>query len=364
MARVRIGAIGSGYWGPNVIRNFVEIPDSEVVAVADINPAELDRIRTRHPQIELATDDYTDLFSLDLDAVVICTPPHTHCTIATECMRQGLDVLIEKPMTTSAIDARNLIAVAESHERVLMVGHTFEYNPAVRALKSMMDEGILGDVHYIDAVRVGLGKYQKLNVVWDLAPHDISILLYLLEQMPEQVAGEAVACVHSDVEDVAYLTLRFAERTLAHVRLSWLDPSKTRRLTVVGSEKMVIYDDVEPNEKLKVFDKGVEALKTPDTFGEFQFNYRYGDIVAPFIDYHEPLRVQAEHFLDCVRDRTTPLTDGNSGLRIVAIIEALQRSLRSGGRPQQMVDPSVDPMPEPSNGHRDLEPFARASARR
>jgi predicted dehydrogenase len=341
----KVGAIGSGYWGPNLIRNFIEIPDCELRAIADLSPSRLEAMKTRYPSVHTTTD-YRDLFDLDLDAVVICTPPNTHHKIAKDCLEHGLHVLIEKPMTTNSADARDLIEVAERNGLVLMVGHTFVYNSAVRALKQMMVDGSLGEIRYIDAVRVGLGLYHPtVNVVWDLAPHDVSILLYLLDAMPVLVSAEAAACVQPSVEDVAYLTLMFPGGVLTHVRVSWLDPSKTRRITVVGSEKMVTYDDVEPNEKVKIYDKGVEALKPSESFGEFQFNYRYGDIVAPFIEFQEPLRVEAEHFIECVREGARPLTDGYAGLAVVSVIEALQKSVRDSGRTaviEGVLSPSVD----------------------
>jgi len=218
-----------------------------------------------------------------------------------------------------------------------------------------MAEGSLGTIHYIDAVRVGLGLYHPtVNVVWDLAPHDVSILVYLLGATPVQVSATAAACVHSSVEDVAYLTLTFPGGILTHVRVSWLDPSKTRRITVVGSEKMVTYDDVETNEKIKIYDKGVEALQPSNSFGEFQFNYRYGDIVAPFIEFHEPLRVEAEHFIECVRTGASPITDGQAGLQVVSIIESLQSSLRAGGR-SVAIDESLDGLLDGALGAHDLK---------
>jgi predicted dehydrogenase len=344
-AMIEIGVIGAGYWGPNLIRNLAEIPSCDLRAIADLSRPRLDAMQARYPKIQTTTD-YQSLFDLQLDAVAICTPASTHHQIAKDCLEHGLHVLIEKPMTTSSADARDLIEVADLNDRVLMVGHTFIYNPAVQALKEIIAGGTLGAIHYIDAVRVGLGLFHPtVNVVWDLAPHDVSILLHLLDATPVLVSAEGAACVQPSVEDVAYLTLTFPNGTLTHVRVSWLDPSKARRITVVGSEKMVTYDDVEPNEKLKIYDKGVEALKSPDSFGEFQFNYRYGDIVAPFIEFQEPLRVEAEHFIDCVRTGTQPLTDGHAGLRVVSVIEALQASLRDRGRPISMngsLAPSVN----------------------
>ena len=333
MEPLKVGAIGYGYWGPNLIRNFVELPSSVVVAVADLDGNRLQHVRERHPQIPITTREYKDLFDLGLDAVVVATPPHTHYRVVRECLEQGLHVLVEKPLTLNSADARELIRVAEESERILMVGHTFEFNPAVRALKEMIDAGELGDIHYIDAVRVSLGLFSShLNVIWDLAPHDISIMLYLLGQMPESVSAQGNSCVQGGVEDVAYMTMRFPGNVLTHMRLSWLDPRKTRRITVVGSKKMAIYDDVEPQEKIKVYDKRVNAIRRTDTFGEFNFAYHYGDVVSPFVRFDEPLRVECSHFVDCIRRGETPQTDGHNGLRIVQIVEAAQESLKGNNR--------------------------------
>lgn len=332
MTDLRVGAIGAGYWGPNLIRNFVEIPGVEVIAVADLQQESLNRISERFPQIPTTTLDYRDLFNMNLDAVIVATPPATHFKIAADCLRNGLHVLVEKPITLDSEEAEALIGVAEEHDRILMVGHTFEYNPAVRALREMIQSGELGDIYYIDAVRASLGLFQtKANVVWDLAPHDISILRYILDADPVSVSSRGAACVQEGIEDVAYTTLTFPNNVLAHIRSSWLDPSKTRRFTVVGSKKMVIYDDVESLEKIKIFDKGVTAIRRTDTFGEFNFAYHYGDVVIPFIRFEEPLRVQCRHFLDCIRNGERPQSDGYNGLKVVQIVEAAQYSLHNGG---------------------------------
>ncbi len=334
MTDLRIGAIGCGYWGPNLIRNFVEIPGADVVVVSDLQTEPIHRIRQRFPQIAHGVRDYRELFDMNLDGVVIATPPATHHAIARDCLEHGLHVLVEKPITLNSDDAIDLIRVAEAHERILMVGHTFEYNPAVRALKQMIRSGELGDIYYIDAIRASLGLFQtKANVVWDLAPHDISILRYLLGCDPLSVSTHASSCVQEGIEDVAYTTLTFPNNVLAHIRSSWLDPSKQRRITVVGSKKMVIYDDVEPLEKVKIYDKGVKAIRHTDTFGEFSFAYHYGDVVIPYIRFEEPLRVQCQHFLDCIHEGKRPRTDGYNGLRVVQVVEAAQQSLRLGGQP-------------------------------
>ncbi len=329
---LRVAAIGCGYWGPNLIRNVVEMPNVELVAIADLQQERLDDMLNRFPQIPVATRDYQDLFSLDLDGVVIATPPHTHAAIAKQCLLNGLDVLVEKPITLNSQDAYELYVMAHELNKVLMVGHTFEYNPAVRALKEMIDDGVIGEIHYIDMVRASLGLFQtQTNVLWDLAPHDISILRYLLGTDPINVGAHGAACVQLGVEDVVYATLTFPNHVLAHMRMSWLDPAKTRRITVVGSEKMIIYDDVEPTEKIRIYDKHVKAIRRTNTFGEFSFAYHYGDVVIPFIRNEEPLRVQIGHFLECIREGKTPLSDGYSGLKVVQVLEATQRSLDNGG---------------------------------
>jgi len=332
--RLKVAAIGSGYWGPNLIRNFIEMPDATVAAVADLDPERLTAIRSRFPQIGTLTTDYRALFDMGLDAVVVSTPPETHAAIVADCLEHDLSVLVEKPLTTDTESAEHLKAIADERGMVLMVGHTFEFNPAVRVLKSMLDDRIAGDIRYIDAVRVGLGLFHpRLNVVWDLAPHDISILIYLLGEMPLTASTRGVACVQDGVEDVAYLTLTFPSGILAHVRLSWLDPMKTRRLTVVGSRKMIVYDDVALDEKIRVYDKRVDAMPRTDTFGAFQFAYHHGGIEIPPIDFQEPLRIECQHFVDCVRAGLRPLTDADSGIRVVRVIEAAQESLRRGGAP-------------------------------
>lgn len=339
MEKIRIGAIGGGYWGPNLIRNFIEISDSHLVAVADLDIGRLNHLQTRFPQIETTTQNYKEFFDMDLDGVVIATPPDTHHAIAADCIKHGLGVLVEKPLTLNSKDALNLITLSQENDVVLMVGHTFEYNPAVQALKEMIDSGELGDIYYIDAVRASLGLFQtKANVLWDLAPHDISILRYLLGTDPYRVSVHSAACVQEGIHDVAYAAFRFPDNVMAHIRMSWLDPSKTRRITVVGSKKMVIYDDVENLEKIRIYDKGVKAIRHTDTFGEFSFAYHYGDVVIPHLKMQEPLRIQCNHFLECLRDKKSPLTDGYNGLSVVQILEAAQQSLDKEGENVEIVN--------------------------
>ena len=334
---IRVGVIGCGYWGPNLVRNFVEIPTSTVVAVADLNQKRLNHIQGCYPQIAV-TKDYRDLFRLGLDATVIATPPATHFRLARDALLHGLHVLVEKPLTLAGRDAQELIDLAKEHDCILMVGHTFVYNPAVRALKQIINSGEIGDIYYVDAVRASLGLFQPdLNVLWDLAPHDISILLYILGREPIGISARGITCVQDGIEDVAYMTLVFPNNVLAHVHLSWLDPCKVRRITIVGSRKMVVYDDVESLEKVKIYDKGVERPPYTDTFGDFQFAYRYGDITIPNIRFTEPLRLECDHFLKCILTHKRPQTDGYDGLRVVKIIEAAQESLRNSGSQEQII---------------------------
>ncbi|MEM9773377.1 MAG: Gfo/Idh/MocA family oxidoreductase [Chloroflexota bacterium] len=329
---IRVGAIGAGYWGPNLIRNFIELPNSQLIGVADLDQKLLDRIGTRFPQIETTTTNYRELFDLNLDAVVIATPPQTHFTLAKDCMENGLHVLVEKPLTLNSDESKKLIEIAEEHNKVLMVGHVFEYNTGVLALKDLMDSGELGEIYYIDFVRASLGLFQtKANVLWDLAPHDISILRYLLGEDPITISSTGMSCLNNGIEDVAYTTFTFPNRVLAHIRSSWLDPSKTRSVTVVGSKKMVVYDDIEPIEKIKIYDKGVEVIRRTDTFGDFSFAYHYGDMIAPYYRFEEPLREECRHFLHCIETGEAPRSDGENGLRVVQILEAADYSLKHNG---------------------------------
>jgi predicted dehydrogenase len=336
MERIRLGIIGSGYWGPNLIRNFVEIPNSEVVMVADLKKERLAYIATTYPQV-LVTENYQDLFAQKLDAVVVATPPATHYTIAKECLQHGLSVLVEKPITLNSAHAAELIELADEKNLVLMVGHTFEYNAAVHAMKKLIDTQELGQIYYLDAARLNLGLFSRdLNVLWDLAPHDISILLFLLGKRPVSVSAQGNACVFPNIHDVAYVNMVFPDNINAHIHVSWLDPCKVRRVTVVGSKKMAVYNDIVGLEKVKIYDKGVETPEYTDSFGDFQFSYRYGDILIPNIRFQEPLKVECLHFLDCISHHTKPCSCGEDGLNVVKILEAAQRSLLNNGRMEEM----------------------------
>ena len=330
MQKIRVGIVGFGYWGPNLARNFHEAAASELVAIADVREDRLKRAEALYPGACLEKE-YQQLFTLGLDAVVISTPPATHYPLAKECLEHGLHVLVEKPMTLNSKDAQNLIDLAHDRDRILMVGHTFEYNSAVVSLKKYIQSGELGEIYYIDTARLNLGLFQRdSNVLWDLAPHDISILLYLLDQNPISVSAQGMPCVFEGIYDVAYLNLAFPNKIPAFVHVSWLDPCKVRRVTVVGSKKMIVYNDVENEQKLKIYDKGVEAPPYTNGFGEFQCNYRSGDILIPNIRIVEPLRQECQHFLDCITNNCQPCSCGEDGLKVVKILEAAQHSIQNG----------------------------------
>jgi len=268
---------------------------------------------------------------------VVATPPTTHYAITKKCLQHGLHVLVEKPLTLSSTDAEELIQLANDKNLILMVGHTFEYNVAVHTLKDLIDKGELGHIYYLDAARLNLGLFSKdLNVIWDLAPHDISILLYLLGKLPIAVSAQGAACVFKGIHDVVYINLVFADGIMAHVHVSWLDPCKVRRVTVVGSKKMAVYNDIESLEKIKIYDKGVNSPEYTDNFADFQFSYRYGDITIPNIRFVEPLRVECQHFLDCIVNHTKPTSSGEVGLSVIKVLEAAQRSLTNSGHLEEL----------------------------
>ncbi len=327
MDSIKVGVVGYGYWGPNLARTLYDLPAAELVAIADQKEAQLKRAKSRHPSAFLTTD-YKELFKIGLDAVVISTPPKTHFSIAKDCIEHGLHLLVEKPITLKSSEAEELIALADASGLILMVGHTFEYNSAVLAMKHYIDSKELGDLYYIDTARLNLGLFNRdSNVIWDLAPHDISILLYLLGQNPISVSAQGMPCVTPGIYDVAYLSLIFPHNLTAYVHVSWLDPRKVRRVTVVGSKKMAVYNDLEGEAKITIYDKGIEAQNDVNSFGEFEYNYRSGDITMPHIHFTEPLLQECQHFVDCIANHTEPRSSGRSGLRVIKILEAAQRSI-------------------------------------
>jgi predicted dehydrogenase len=334
---LKIGVIGYGYWGPKLVRNFQEIPSTQVAVVADRDTTRLNCARTADPSVAV-TSDYRDLLRSDIDAVVIATPVSTHARLALECLEHGKHVLIEKPLARNRAEGQALVDAAAARGLILMVGHTFEYNPAVEMLRELVMSGEIGRVYYVHASRTNLGIFQKdVNVLWDLAPHDISILLYVLGLEPLSVSACGEAYVQPSIHDVARLTVNFAEQVQAHVLVSWLDPCKVRRITVVGDKKMVVYDDLEMLEKIKIYDKGVELPAHTDNYGEFQLSYHYGNITIPRVPLHEPLKIECAHFADCILYNQPPRSDGQVGLKVVKILETAEKSLLNGGMREPIV---------------------------
>ena len=327
---VRIGLVGCGYWGPNLIRNFHELPTSELAAICDLRAARLKPLMKKFPSVKLTTQ-YQDLISdSSIDAIVIATPISTHYEMVRQALRSGKHVMVEKPLAATVREATLLARLAAQRQRILMVGHTFEYHPAVLKVAELLKSGELGKVYYIDSVRVNLGLHQSdgLNVLWDLAPHDISIILQWLNQVPSRVSAWGQAFVKPDIEDVAFVRLEFPNGVLAHIHLSWLAPAKIRRMTVVADKKMVIYDDLENVEKLKVADRSAQLDSSSP---ELRVGYRMGDIVSPRVEVTEPLADECRHFIECVLQNKSPRTDGEKGLQVVRVLEAADRSLKKGG---------------------------------
>ena len=327
---MKAALVGAGYWGPNLLRNLVSQPDLEGVIVCDRNPGRLEKARRRFPSVA-TTEHFEDLLKdPHIEAILLATPISTHGNLASLALEANKHVFIEKPMAASSREAERLVELSESRNRILMVGHTFEYAPAVLRAQEIVRSGDLGDLFFISMMRVNLGLHQRdASVIWDLVPHDLSILFFWLRETPSFIAAFGRDCIQRGVPDVAFVNLRFPGGVIANIEVAWLAPSKLRRTAVVGSKKMLVYDDTLNVEKLKVYDQGVRVGE-PETFGEYQLSYRTGDIVSPQIENTEPLRVEVEHFLDCVRTGHPPRTGARSGLRVVRALEATERALRSG----------------------------------
>ena len=336
---MKLGIIGCGYWGPNLVRNFNSINEVEMAYCADLDKNILSHVKSLYPKIEVTRDYNNVLENKEVDAVVIATPVETHHKIASDALKANKHVLIEKPITNNSNNAIELIKLAKKNKKVLMVDHTFEYSAPVRKIKEILKSNELGKILTIDMIRVNLGLFQeKINVIWDLAPHDVSMLLYYLEEMPLTARAIGQSYIRDGIEDDARITLEFKDKIVANMHISWLDPCKTRRTTIVGNKKMLVFDDVAQDEKIKIYDKGVTIQKNNiprqpyyDTYEQWALTYRTGDVYAPKIENKEPLRVMAAHFIDCIKNSKKPLTDGYSGLRVVEVIEAAQKSLKDDG---------------------------------
>jgi predicted dehydrogenase len=326
--RVGIAVVGLGYWGPNLVRNLHDHPDAELVAVCDRRPEALARIAARYPSVRTTTDVGELLADPKVEAVAIATPVSTHFALAAAALRAGKHTFVEKPLCASVDEALELARLAERHEAVLMPGHTFLYSPPVNCIRDLLQAGELGELYFISTSRVNLGLHQSdASVAWDLAPHDFSILRYWLDETPSHVTATCRSCVMPGVPDVAFITLEYASGTISHVELSWLAPSKLRRTTIVGSQKMLVYDDMS-NEPVRIFDSGV-LVKDPASFGEYRLTYRTGDIVSRFVPAAEPLFVEMADFCGAIRGGREPRSSSAVGIDVVRMIEAVDRSLAS-----------------------------------
>jgi predicted dehydrogenase len=329
---IRIGIIGYGYWGPNLVRNFAELTRAEVGAVSDLDPKKLETVKKRFPAVKTSTDFQDLLRDTTIDAIAIATPVSSHFELGMAALKAGKHVWLEKPMTETSLQARKLVDEADKRGLVLHVDHTFTYTGAVRKMGEIIKSGDLGRIYYYDSTRVNLGLFQRdVSVISDLAVHDFSILDYLLGEHPVAVSASGINHFPGTPENLAYITLFYESGTIAHINVSWLAPVKVRNILVGGSKKMITYDDLEPSEKVKIYDKGVSFTDDPAKIHEMRVGYRTGDMWAPKLDGSEALRVEGDHFVDCIEQKKISQTDGRLGLRVVELIEAATSSMRGRG---------------------------------
>jgi len=334
---IGIGVIGFGYWGPNLVRNFSELQKSKVLAICDARPERLKSAQLRYPGVE-TTNDFRELMDhRGIDAIAIATPVSSHYELAMESLKAGKHVLVEKPLTMTSEQGIRLIDEAEKRSLTLMVDHTFLYTGAVRKIKDLVDTNGVGEVYYYDSVRVNLGLFQHdVYVIWDLAVLDLSIMDYVLGMEPVSVSATGISHVTGKPEDIAYLTLFFDSRVIAHIHVNWLAPVKVRSTLIGGDKKMIVYDDLEPSEKIKIYDKGITLGNNGEGIYKEMIGYRTGDMWAPKLDTAEALKLEAVHFLQCIEEKKKPVTDGAAGLRIVKILEAATESMKEHGRPLEL----------------------------
>jgi predicted dehydrogenase len=341
MEPIQVGIIGAGYWGPNLIRNFSACPLTRVAAVCDANPARLEAIGRQFGDVKVVSS-VDRLLEMPLQAVAIATPVFTHYALALKCLEAGLHVLVEKPLTSTVREAQALVEVASARGRTLMVDHTYVFNHAVRKIKQIVDAGDLGELYYVDSVRINLGLFQKdINVIWDLAPHDLSIVDYVLGLSARSISAWGCHHANEGIEDIAYVNVDFGEQLLANFHVNWLSPVKVRQMIFAGSKKSLIFNELNTTEPVKVYDRGIQLkeAETPEDRRRLLVDYRSGDVWSPHIDSGEALQGVVRHFAECIRDGKTPISDGQLGLRVVRLLEAANRSIRAqGGR---VVLPSV-----------------------
>ncbi len=328
---IRFGVLGYGYWGPNIVRNLHTLDEAEVVSICDKSPAALRRAKQLYPGVRLTSDSDELVRATDIDAIAIVTPVWTHFKFAKAALCNGKHVFVEKPFTTTSEEAQQLIGLAESRGLKIMVDHTFLFTGAVRKIRQMVDEGTLGKLFYYDSTRVNLGLFQHdVNVIWDLAPHDLSIVDYLIGRPPEAIVATGEAHLNGLI-DVAFITAYFPDNVIAHINVNWLSPVKVRTTLIGGEKKMLMWNDLEADEKIKIYDKGVQIGNSREGLYDLLVSYRSGDMWAPKIEQLEALRVELGYFVDCIQNNSTPFNDGEAGLRVVGMLEAAEESLRHKG---------------------------------
>ncbi len=324
---LRVGVIGCGYWGPNIIRNFNAHNDVRLVSVCDKNPSALTKIKSLYPGIETCADSKEITGSADIDLVCVITPVSTHYGLALEALKNGKHVFVEKPFTATAAEAEELIELAENKKLKIMVDHTFLFTSAVKKIKEVIDDGTMGDLYYYDSTRVNLGLFQHdVNVIWDLAPHDFSIMDYVLGKTPVAVSATGVGHVNEQ-EDIAYVTVYFQNNLVAHFNVNWLSPVKIRTTLVGGQKRMLVWNDLDPDEKIKIYDKGIN-VSTTEGIHKLLVDYRSGDMWAPRVAQTEALKLEVEYFVDFINKNETPFNDGEAGLRVVKLLEACDKSIQ------------------------------------
>jgi len=336
---ITIGQVGLGHWGPNLLRNFVALPDSRVKLCCDVDETVGAKVVEAYPGVETTADYGQVLEDREIEAVVVSSPAGLHYQHTRLAIEHGKHVFVEKPIALDITQAVELVRLAEACQRVLMVGHLLLYHPAVRQLKGYVDTGALGRIHYLYSHRLNLGKVRRdENAMWSLAPHDISVALYLLNQTAEAVSAQGRAFLRAGVHDLVFLTMYFADGSLAHCHVSWLDPHKVRRFIVVGSKKMAVFDDMEPREKIRLYDAGVDF---PDVgYGDL-LTLRFGDVHIPRVDMKEPLRLECQHFLDCIQQGARPVSDGRNGVDVLRVLDAAQQSLELDGQPVALTEVTI-----------------------
>jgi predicted dehydrogenase len=359
---VTVGIAGFGYWGPNLVRNFRSMAECRLKAVCDLSEKRLTAMRSLYPEVVGETQFDRLVEDSEIDAIVVATSARLHFKMAKATLEAGKHVLIEKPMACSTEECEELIALAKRQGKVVMVGHTFLYSAAVRKIKEIVDNRDLGDLRYIAARRLNLGLFQKdINVAWDLAPHDISIILHIMQELPHSVNCRGGASITSGIEDMTSMSLHFTKERSAIIHSSWHDPRKVREMTIVGSKRMIVYDDIAPLEKIKVYDVRVERPPHYNTFAEFQYAYHYGDTYSPFIKHDEPLKTECQHFVECINEGLVPLTSGSTGLEVVRILEASSKSLKQNGAPVTLWGGSTAPFPIMPHRHGSLPPTSNGT---